>query len=380
MKPILVYLPYEILRAALGLLPALIVLNAGGSAIHIGMLAALSSFCNMMGGFFWPRYLKAANRASVIIMGYLGLFLGLVLMNQPRLVFPATAVVQFFPLAIFYAVMSAMKNSEVLGSSLGRFFRFTSMAAAVGYTIGLVGTSLVAPQTLAMFLAFGALASIPFVATTIGEEGLAQLLDGGMTEFKRMGSLLTCGRIRLPRFDFGREQLPFLFTSAIFSICFGMVFSQRANVVKSWFGLDWPVYAFMLIDIFFSILVYGVAGRFEGRGLRIGHTLLVFCLLCFLAALHWFSIPLLVIVYILSGLFWPFINIFYSAYGLGISEELLGANLSIRSTFYILGSLTSGYFIEQWGFFWTFAVALGIVIFAPLPFLRGNRDKALNDE
>ena len=125
MKEILVYFPYGVLTAVAAILPILILIDAGGTAFQVGLLAALSAFCNLISGLFWPKYLRASNKANVVVMGYLGLFLGLLVMQKPNMVFPATAIISFFPRAIFYATISELKaRSTALSGSLGKFYRF----------------------------------------------------------------------------------------------------------------------------------------------------------------------------------------------------------------------------------------------------------------
>lgn len=382
MDEVLVYFPYGVWTAVTVMLPALIVLDAGGTAFHVGLLAAIRTACSLVGGFFWPRYLKVANRASVVVMGYLGLFLGLFMMGNSGLLFLGTVVASFFPIAIFYVAMSEIKHRESrLGSQLGRFYRFTSLATALGYLLGAVATWLLPPTTVAVVLAFVSLASVPLVAGSLGEESLHRLINGGIREFSRMGA-----RVREKEFGqggvgFGLRQVPFLLTSALFSICFGMVFSQRATVIEAWLGHGHLVYVFLLLDICVSALVYGVAGQTEQKGLLIGHLLLMLDLACILLALKTTSLPFLILFFVFSGAFWPFINMFYHSYGLGLSEELLGANMSTRNGFYMVGSLLGGWLAESWGFPRTFALGALMALLAPLPFLAAGRsNKALNPE
>ncbi|MBR9681686.1 MAG: MFS transporter [Candidatus Altiarchaeota archaeon] len=383
LREILVYFPYGILVAIAAILPILILIDAGGTAFQVGLLAALSAFCNLFGGFFWPKYLRIANKASLIVMGYLGMFLGLLLLQEPRLVFVATAIIAFFPRAIFYATISELKaRSHALSGSLGKFYKFASIATAIGYVAGAVGTHFLSPIAFTKIVAFFALASVPLLAGTLSEESLGRLMGRGMNEFRRMGSQIANHRIRLTRVEFGRDKIPFLLTSAIFSLSFGLVFSQRANFVKTWRDSNFIVYALLFMEMMLSALIYDLAGKEDQKGLYIGHALLMVCLVSFLLAIHYLSLPWIVTAYLFAGLFWPFINIFYNSYGLGFSEELLGANLSARSLFYMIGSLIGGFLVEQYGFFVSFSAGAGIAVLAPLPFLIGRKymNKDINAE
>ena len=374
MKEAVVYFPYGVLTAVVAILPVLILIDAGGTAFQVGLLAALTAFCNLVGGIFWPKYLKVTSKASVVVMGYLGLFLGLLMMQNPSLLFLATAVAVFFPQAIFYATITELKaRTTALSGNLGRFYSFASVATAVGYVLGAAGTHFLDPLPFARVVAFLSLFSIPVVASTLSEESLGRLVSNGITEFRRMGSHLAGRNLRVVRFGFGLEKLPFLLTSSIFSICFGIVFSQRTNFVKTWRASNFIVYALLLMEVIISSMVYRLAGRADQKGLYIGHAFLILCLGSFLMAVHFLSLPWIVLAYIFGGIFWPFINVFYSSYGLGFSEELLGVNLSTRSTFYIVGSLLGGFLVENYGFLLAFAIGTAVALLAPLPFIAGSR-------
>ena len=374
MREGLVYFPYGVLTSVAAILPVLILIDAGGSAFQVGLIAALASFCNLLAGFFWPKYLRASNKASIVVMGYLGLFLGLFSMQRPSMIFVATAIVNFFPRAIFYAVMSHLKSrTDALSGTLGKFYKFASFASLVGYIIGAVGTHFITSTALANILAFTALISIPIIAGTLSEESLGRLMGNGIGEFRRIGSSLTRKGLGLGKFDFGLDKLPFLATSAFFSLCFGIVFSQRANFVKNWLASDFAVYALVLLELVFSIVIYELAGKADQKGLWIAHILLLLCLGSFLGAIHFLALPWILLSYVFVGLFWPFLNIFYNSYGLGFSEELLGANMSTRSTFYMVGSLLGGFLVENNGFFVAYLIAGAFALLAPVPFAVGQR-------
>ena len=209
------------------------------------------------------------------------------------------------------------------------------------------------------------------VAGTLSEEHLTKVMGKGLNEFKKMGANLAHHK-RNMTFDFGRDKIPFLMTSSLFSICFGIIFSQRTTFVKTWQNSNVLVYGLLFMETVVSALIYVAAGKEDQKGLQIGHGLLLVFMASLLLSVHFLNLPLIIIAYIFSGLFWPFLNIFYNSYGLGFSEELLGANLAVRSFSYMMGSLLGGVLVESQGFFIAFLIGTLSALLAPLPFFIGK--------
>lgn len=362
MNELLCLIPYKLVMAAYSFLPPLLVLSMGQGAVGVGIVSAVHMLGLFFGPLLWTKFASRTNRKYLVMLGYLGLFFGLLMLTNPRFLYPAVFITAFFPQASYFAVIAEIKRKKgSLGKELGKLEQLSGIAWAVGLLLGFAGVSLLEMPQLLLLLAGLALISLPVVTLAIGSSMTSAFVNG----FKELGkfnmwviSSLGVTRVAVPQFKADRKAFSLYIFAVVFAVSSGLTFPQMATFLEDFFDAPTLIYLCYFIDACASTALFGIAGRTRHRAYAFGYPLRLLAYTALLASTFLRNLPLFLLFYLIEGLAWGFIMIFFQYSALKISEEVYGTQLSLRLFVYSITSAASGFIIENVGFATSFVAGL----------------------
>ena len=373
MNELLSIIPYKLIVAAYNFLPPLIVLAMGQGAVGVGIVSAVHMFGLFFGPLLWTKFASRTNRKYLVMLGYLGLFFGLLMLTRPSLLYLGVFVTAFFPQASYFAALAEVKRKKgSLGKSLGRLEQLSGIAWAVGLLVGFVGVSFLTIQQFIYLLAGMALIALPVVTMAVGSSMTNAFVNG----FKELGkfnmwviSSLGVTQVAVPQFKRDRRALSLYLFALVFAVSSGFTFPQMATFLERLFSAPNLIYLCYFIDACASTALFGLAGKARHRAYLFGYPLRILAYVALLASTYFINLPLFLLFYLVEGLAWGFIMIFFEYSGLKLGEEVYGTQLSLRLFTYSVTSAFSGFIIDNFGFMFSFVV--GLLLFCSTWFFYG---------
>jgi hypothetical protein len=355
-------IPYKLIVAAYNFLPPLIVLSRGEGAVGVGIVSAVYMFGLFFGPLLWTKFASHANRKYLVMVGYIGLLLGLLMLTLPSMLYPGVFVTAFFPQASYFAVLAEVKRKKgSLGESLGKLEQLSGIAWAVGLLIGFAGVSFLTIPQFIILLAAMTLVSLPLVTMAVGSSMTSAFVNG----FKELGkfnmwvlSSLGVTRVAVPQFKRDRRALSLYLFAIVFAVSSGFTFPQMATFLEDFFAAPNLIYLCYFIDACASTALFSVAGRARHRAYQFGYPLRILAYVALLASTYFVNLPLFLLFYLVEGLAWGFIMIFFEYSGLKLGEGVYGTQLSLRLFTYSVTSALSGFIIDSFGFLVPFVAGL----------------------
>ncbi len=369
MNKLFLVVPYYFLNSIYGPLPALILLQTGKGPVEVGIAGALAGVAALLASLFWPKFVKIGEKLGFIVLGYLGIFLGMMLLRTGGIfVYFAAFILGFFPPAIYYALISHIKETMQLSAGISQLEALTHFSLAAGYVAAALLSTVMSPFQIAFLVAVLSVLFLFIFSRIFGEEGLLPLIDSGISELEELEARIT-GNIF--RFDFlQKEDIPFMLTSFLFSASFGIIYPQLPTILKHVLGSAILIYPLTFVARIFTATGFFFSKNFGERALLPGVALRAAGFLALIFSLKY--PPLIFLFYVLSGLSWSFIQFFYSYVALSKSEELVGINLFFRNLAYTIFTFLSGIFIKTLGFEKALILAFILFLLAPVPYLMAT--------
>ncbi|MBR9689733.1 MAG: MFS transporter [Candidatus Altiarchaeota archaeon] len=372
MNELIMMMPYKVILAAYSSLPALILLSMGKGAIEIGILNSISLFGLLFGPILWSRFARVTNRKYLVAMGYLWIIVGLFMLTHTALIYPAVFVLAFFPQAVYFVAMAEIRRKEgSLGEALGNLEQTVGLAWAVGLLLGFVGVNILSLDQFTIVLASLATLSIPIVTRVIGEANIAKTVQDGIEELKEFEVWLfsTIGKIKIraPQIKLEPRAFSLYLFGIVFSLSSGIIFPQLTTLLKFEFNAVKLIYMCLLIDALSSSAFFRIAGSLRHRGYIFGYILRLCAYSILLLSIMWGNMLLFLSFYLINGISWGFIMMFFEYSGLKIGEEVFGTFLFFRVLSFAIASAFSGILINSLGFFDSFLIAA--ILFSTTIFL-----------
>jgi MFS family permease len=363
---LLCLIPYKLIFAAYSFLPPLMILSMGKGAVEVGLVSAVHLLGLFFGPLVWSKFAPVANRKYMVIFGYLGLFSGLLLLANPSLIYLAVFILAFFPPAAYFAVLAEVKRKKgSLGAALGKLEQLSGVAWALGLLLGFFGIQMLSLSQLSLLLASLTLISLPLVALAVGSSMSGAFVNG----FKELGNLrmwvISTGgitKVAVPKLKVARKALSLYFFGAIFALSSGLTFPQMPTFLKQVFNAPSLIYLCYFVDAAAAAALYGIAGRARHKAYLYGYFLRILAYVALLASTHFSNLPLLLLFYLVEGLAWGYIMMFFEYSGLKLGEEIYGTQLSIRLLLYSITSAASGFIVETVGFMTSFVAGLALFV------------------
>jgi MFS family permease len=357
--------PYKLLFGVYNFLPPLLVLEAGGGPVGVGLVGALHLIGLLFGPLVWSRFCHVTSRRNVVVLGYLGLVAGLLLLTHPGLMYAAVFTMAFFPQAIYFAVMAELKQREgSLSHSIGRIGQVSQLAWAVGLLCGFAFTQFLTLQQTVWALLGMAVFLVPVVARAVGEESVNVFING-FEELRnlRMWAMSQVGALNVtaPRLKADARAYWFYLMGVVFSLASGITFSQISTFLETEFSASRLVYICFFIDAVCSAATYRAGSERRWASFKAGYPLRIVAFLVLMASARLHNLLLFLSFFVLSGTSWGFIMMFFEYAGLKLGKDVLGTVLSLRMLAYSLASAASGFMIERYGF--NFVFSLGFLVF-----------------
>ncbi len=349
MKKFLIVLPYQVVNSIYLPLPALVVLNSGGGAVEVGILATIRSVTSFFAPLIWSKYMRFGSKKLMIALGYLGIFLGTFLLQFPALVYLASLVLAFFPPAIHYAALAIAKESENFAAELGSLHTLNNISSIFGTLLGFFLALFLGPHEIAVLVSFLSLLLLPIASRSIGEEGIFPVFDEGLTEFETFAKSLVKEKVySIPKVS-GTQTIFYLLTASILAAANSLMWSQIITAIKHVLKLDAYVYAFSIGNRIAQVIAYQIASKLKEKSFIPGLFMRIFSLALGVLAINLKNPVLFAVFYSASGFSWPFFQVFYDYTGLILSEEVFGLGVSLRTLASAVSNSISGFLVELFG-------------------------------
>ena len=364
---------YQALMSFYWPLPALIAINNGMGARFVGFIVALSTVCQLISSLFWPKYSKFSDKTRGISLGFIGILVGSVLLQNVNTLIPAVIILSILPGAAYYSLLNDVRNSAgSLSENVSGFLKRDSVGRLIGFTIGTFGafffTTAQLPILLFTLAVFFALAA----SGLSGGNGWSTLVDDSLIELHTIDKGLRSGRIFWMINNIGLEKaaIPYMLTSALFSFGFATIFAQMTVIIEIIFGNALLFYLMSLLSRVFMIIAYQFAGRVRSPllfGYALRSSMMIFL---FLGLINkWLMVPF----FMFSGAGLSFLLTFYNLRNLRLGSEMISLNVSARLIAYSIGSYLSGIILEAGGIIATGIISLTVILLAPIPFLISTK-------
>ena len=374
----LVIIIYQALMSFYWPLPALIAIDSGMGARFIGLIVAISTVCQLISSLFWPKYARFSDKTRGISLGFIGILVGSVLLQNINTLIPAVIVLSILPGAAYYSLLNDVRNNAgSLSENVSSFLKKDSVGRLIGFTVGTLGAFFFTTSQLPILLFTLAIFSALAASGLSGGNGWYTLVDDSLVEIQTIDRGLRSGRVFWMVNNIGLEKaaVPYMLTSALFSFGFATIFAQMTVIIEMIFGNALLFYLMSLLSRIFMIIAYQFAGRVRNPlmfGYLLRSSMIGFLLLG--TVNKWLMVPF----FMLSGAGLSFLLTFYNLRNLKLGSEMVSLNVSARLIAYSIGSYLSGLILETGGIIASGLVSLTVVLLAPLPFLLStNRLKPL---
>ncbi|MBR9681098.1 MAG: MFS transporter [Candidatus Altiarchaeota archaeon] len=348
-------------------IPAILAIQLGWGAKAVGAIAALTSLGNLLSSYFWPRYAATARRAGVITLGFLGIILGAILLQNQNTLIPAVIIMSLVPAATYYFLLEGVRRQKGnLSKNVANFYQSESAGMLFGAILGAVSSYFLPNTYLSLVLLGVAILSILISVSSMKDVNLGPLPTSGVVEeslvtqkkLKKFG-LRYVGEVGLTK-----KMLPYLFMSGLFSLSFALVYPQLPVIVETVFGNAALFYSLSILSRIFGTLAYKIAGNLNHKSIWVGWPVRLIASLLVAGAI--FTKWSLLVFFILAGFGWAFIKTYYGIKNLESGEKLTSLNLTVRSLFYTIGSAMSGSILEMFTFVGSALISTAIFLIAPL--------------
>ncbi|WP_456321380.1 MFS transporter [Palaeococcus sp. (in: euryarchaeotes)] len=386
------FVPFKIATGGASILLPLYLLSLGGGASDVGVMNALASFASMTGTLFWGNLSdRTLKRRVFISLGFAStsVFLALfAIVDNPReLILVNMAYAFFLATTISVPVVLVLRSvrKTYWDYGLGKFNEISGWGWVFGLAIGLTLSKFISMS--ASFLLF---AIISFPSILMGMKSIREIPiyinRDAIRTFRN--TVIQKARyapgfvLHMPTRDSFKKLSKFrsLYTSFfLLWIASGLYFSQ-VPVFLTYNGFTREeIYAISIANAALSAFMYTQVGiKLKSREnygvLRSGLVMRLAAILAILGAvfLSKFALPLVLLSYLLAGYSWSFISISgTSIVGKLAGEKEKGTAMGtynlVNSLGMIVGSLSSGFIVESFGFASEYSLAFIFVLLSILP-------------
>ncbi|AIF69615.1 hypothetical protein PAP_06075 [Palaeococcus pacificus DY20341] len=393
------FVPFKIATGGSSVLMPLYLLQLGGSAQLVGVMNSLASLASMIGTLFWGRLSdKTLKRRLFITLGFssVSIFLALLAIvgSAGELIILNTLYAFFLATTISVPVVLALRSvrKTYWDFGLGKFSEIGGWGWTFGLVLGLALSKYLSISALLLLFAIINFPSILLGASLIREipiyvnrESIALFRNAVVQKARYAPSFVLHIPSTLKGFRRFSKCRAFYAHSFLFWIATGLYFSQvPVFLTFSGFSRE-KIYLIAIANSAISAFMYTRVGlmlkndnlfKVLRRGLLLRFLGIAAIFIAVVGARGVFILALA--SYLLAGLSWSFISISgTSLVGRLAGEKEKGTAMGIynlvNSLGLIVGSLSSGFIVEGFGFGVEYALALLFVLLSLLPI----RTKAL---
>jgi|GEM_PF-6951728 len=356
-------------------IPAILAINFGWGAKAVGIIAALTSMGSLFSNYFWPRYAAKAEKAGVISLGFLGIILGALLLQNSKTLILAVIVMSLLPDAAYYFLLEGVRRKRgKLSKNVSSFYRSESAGMLGGSVLGAISSYVLSESFLPFVLLGASILSVLISMKYLDHLSVEPTPKRGIVEERLVTSkkMKKFGLKYVGEIGLTRKMLPYLFMSGLFSLSFSLIYPQLPVIVEMVFGNASLFYTFTILARVFGTLAYKLAGSLNHKSFWIGWPirLLAFLLIAATRFTKW-ALP---VFFLVAGFGWAFIKTFYGIMNLESGEKLTSLNLVVRSLFYTLGSAVSGTLMVSIGFVGSALISSLLFFLAPWWLIATNKN------
>lgn len=386
------FIPFKIATGGASILLPLYLLSLGGGASDVGVMNALASFASMVGTLFWGNLSdRTLKRRAFISLGFASTsaFLALfaVVKTPGELILVNTVYAFFLATTISVPVVLVLRSvrKTYWDYGLGKFNEIGGWGWVFGLGIGLALSKFMSMSASLLLFAIIGFPSIPMgikrireIPIYINRDAIRAFRNAVIQKARYAPGFI----LHMPTKAGFKKLSKFRSLYASFFLLWiasGLYFSQ-VPVFLTYRGFTREeIYAIAIANSAVSAFMYTQVGLMLRSGenygvLRKGLIMRLTAILAILGAvfLPKFALPLALLSYLLAGYSWSFISISgTSIVGRLAGEKEKGTTMGtynlVNSLGMIVGSLSSGFIVESFGFASEYALASIFVLLSILP-------------